>query len=109
MIASQRRLTYHIECDFLQAEYALQQSLIASSFNLYLGAFLAKTESLTLIAWRHCFDAKLSQFIDQMHDLDALLDLFSRVPERLDVLQRIVDFLSPEHHLYPYMQSLLES
>ncbi len=103
------RLSCHIECDFLQAEYALQQGLIASSFNLYRGTFLAKTESPTLIAWRHCFDAKLSQFIDQMHDLDALLDLFSRVPERLDVLQRIVDLLPPEHHLYPYMQSLLES
>lgn len=103
------RLSCHVEADFLQAEQALKQGLIASSFNLYRGTFLAKTESPTLIAWRHCFDAKFSQLIYQMHDVDALLDLLSRAPERLDALQRIIDLLPREHQLYQHMYALLET
>ena len=103
------RLSCHIDADFLQAEKALKQGFIASSFNLYRGTFLAKTESPSLIAWRHCFDAKLSHLIYQMQDIDTLLDLLSRVPERLDALQRIVDLLPQQHHLQQHLARLFET
>ena len=100
------RLSCPITCDFLQAENALKQGLIASTLNLYRGTFLNKTESPCLIHWRHCFDAKLSQLIYQMQDIDALLDLVSRVPECQDALQRLLDLLPQTHPAYQRLSIL---
>lgn len=102
------RLSCTVECDFLQAEAALKQGFIASTFNLYRGNFLTKTESPCLITWRNCFDARMSQLIYQMQDIDALLDLVSRLPERQDALYRLLELLPPEHPAYNHIHVLKE-
>ncbi|QIO05388.1 winged helix-turn-helix domain-containing protein [Acinetobacter shaoyimingii] len=93
------KLTCEVECDFFKAEQALNGGFIASTFALYQGSFLAKSESPFLSNWRHCFDARLSHLIYQMHDVPQLLALLSRVPERVDAIQRLIDVL-PEDHPY---------
>ena len=102
------RLSCPIACDFLQAENALKQGFIASTFNLYRGTFLSKTESPCLMTWRHCFEAKLSQLIYQMQDVDTLLDLVGRIPERHDALLRLLDLLPKQHPASHALNTLIE-
>lgn len=99
------KLLCEVECDFLKAEQALNGGFIASTFALYQGSFLAKSESPFLSNWRHCFDARLSYMIYQMQDISQLLNLLSRVPERVDAIQRLIDLLPHDH---PYRQHFLQ-
>ena len=87
------KLSCEVQADFLMAEQSLNQQLLASTFALYKGRFLTKSESPLLSLWHHCFDARLSQLIYQMQDVDQLLQLLSRHPERLDAVERLTDLL----------------
>lgn len=93
------KLNCEVECDFLKAEQSLNAGLLASTFALYKGSFLSKSESPFLSNWRHCFDARLGNLIYQLQDVDQLLSIIGRVPERIDAVQRLLDLL-PEEHQY---------
>lgn len=87
------QLRCELQCDFLNAEGALDAGLLASTFALYKGSFLAKSESPFLSAWRDCFDARLSHIIYQIQDIDLLFKLISRIPDRIDAAQRLLELL----------------
>lgn len=93
------KLSCEVQCDFLKAEQSLNAGLLASTFALYKGSFLAKSDSPFLTTWRHCFDARLSHLIYQMQDIDQLLKIVSRVPERIDAVQRLIELL-PQDYSY---------
>ena len=93
------KLTCEVQCDFLQAEQSLNAGFLASTFSLYKGCFLAKTESPFLCAWRESFDARLSHLIYQMQDIDQLLKIISYLPERNDAVLRLLELL-PEESIY---------
>lgn len=97
------KLSCEIQCDFLRAEQSLNAGLLASTFNLYKGSFLSKSESPFLSIWRNSFDARLSQLIYQMQDIDQLLRIIGRAPERIDAVQRLLELLpqdSPHRNLF---------
>lgn len=97
------KLNCEIQCDFLRAEQSLNAGLLASTFNLYKGSFLSKSESPFLTIWRNSFDARLSQLIYQMQDIDQLLRIIGRAPERIDAVQRLLELLpqdSPHRNLF---------
>ena len=97
------KLSCEIQYDFLRAEQSLNAGLLASTFNLYKGSFLSKSESPFLSIWRNSFDARLSQLIYQMQDIDQLLRIIGRAPERIDAVQRLLELLpqdSPHRNLF---------
>ncbi|MEN8283366.1 transcriptional regulator [Acinetobacter gerneri] len=91
------KLSCEVQADFIRAEKSLDAGFLASTFSLYKGSFLTKSESPILSAWRDCFDARLSHLIYQMEDVDQLLKLVGRIPERIDAMQRILELLPAEH------------
>lgn len=91
------KLSCEIYTDFLKAEQSLSAGLLASTFHLYKGSFMSKSSSPFLSVWRNCFDARLSQFIYQLQDIDQLLKLVGHAPERTDAVQRLLELL-PEQH-----------
>lgn len=93
------KLCCEVECDFLNAEQSLKAGLLASTFTLYKGSFLPKSDSPFLNTWRTCFDARLSHFIYQIQDVDQLLQIVGRIPERIDAVQRLIELL-PENSQY---------
>lgn len=102
------KLKCEMQCDFLLVEQSLNSNMIASALSLYQGSFLSKSESPFLKLWRNCLDARLSQLIYKMEDVDQLLRIISRIPERVDAVQRLVELL-PEHdaHRNFFMHQLL--
>lgn len=103
------KLSCEIQCDFLNAEHALNAGFLASTFSLYKGSFLSKSESPFLSTWRNCFDARLSHLIYQMQDIDQLLQLISRVPERIDAVQRLLELLPNDSRYRDYFLNLLSA
>ena len=87
------------------AEQALNLGFTATTLTLYRGSFLAKSESPFLCAWRDCFDARLSHVIYQIEDIDQLLRVVSRVPDRVDAVERLLELLPEET---PYRTKLLK-
>ena len=69
--------------------------------------FLAKSESPFLSTWRNCFDARLSHLIYQMQDIDQLLRIIGRVPERIDAVQRLLELLPQDNNYRDYFLKLL--
>lgn len=90
------KLSCEVQCDFLRAEKSLDAGLLASTFSQYKGSFLIKSDSPMLATWRECFDARFSHLIYQMQDVDQLLRLVARMPERIDALQRLLELLPNE-------------
>lgn len=99
------RLNCEIQCDFLMAEQALNLGFTSTTLTLYRGSFLSKSESPFLCAWRDCFDARLSHVIYQIEDIDQLLRVVSRVPDRVDAVERLLELLPEET---PYRTKLLK-
>ena len=99
------QLRCELQCDFLNAERALDAGMLASTFALYKGSFLAKSESPFLSAWRDCFDARLSHMIYQMQEVDLLFKLISRIPDRIDAAQRLLELLPGDS---PHREKLLK-
>ncbi|WP_228703787.1 sigma-54-dependent transcriptional regulator family protein [Acinetobacter larvae] len=97
------RLVCEVQSDFLAAEMSLNAGLITSTFDLYQGGFMNKSESPIINTWRECFDARLSHFIYQMQDIDILFKVLSRAPERIDAAQRLYELLPTEH---PYRERI---
>ncbi|MBO3672943.1 transcriptional regulator [Acinetobacter soli] len=93
------KLTCEVECDFLKAEHSLSAGFLASTFSLYKGSFLSKTESPYLCAWRESFDARLSYLIYQLQDVDQLLKIIGYLPERVDAVQRLLELI-PKDSIY---------
>lgn len=96
------KLTCEIQTDFIRAEQSLDAGFLASTFSLYKGSFLSKSESPFLSTWRDCFDARLSHLIYQMQDINQLLRIMSKIPERIDAAQRLLELLpsdSPHRNL----------
>ena len=93
------KLTCEVECDFLKAEHSLNAGFLASTFSLYKGSFLVKTESPFLCAWRESFDARLSHLIYQLQDIDQLLKIIGYLPERSDAVLRLFELL-PQDSIY---------
>ncbi|MDQ8936687.1 transcriptional regulator [Acinetobacter rudis] len=87
------KLSCEVQCDFLSAERSLDAGFLASTFSLYKGSFLVKSESPILSTWRECFDARLSHLIYQMQDIDPLLKLVGRIPEQVDAIYRLLELL----------------
>ena len=87
------KLICEIQTDFIRAEQSLNVGFLASTFSLYKGSFLAKSESPFLTTWRDCFDARLSHLIYQMQDIDPLLKIIRHMPERIDAIQRVLELL----------------
>lgn len=54
---------------------------------------------------RDCFDARLSHVIYQIDDVDQLLRVVSRVPDRVDAVERLLELLPEET---PYRAKLLK-
>lgn len=102
------RLNCQLECDFLLAEQALDQHLAHDVFGIYSGSFLAKTESPLLALWRECLDARISRLIYQFNDCDQLLKLLSRVPERIDAIERLLQLLPAGAAIRPKLEQLLK-
>ncbi|WP_227515661.1 helix-turn-helix domain-containing protein [Acinetobacter qingfengensis] len=102
------RLDCEIQCDFLMAEQAIDLHFDASVLALYKGSFLPKTESPLLAAWRDCFDARLSQLIFRLRDTDQLLKIISRIPERTDAVERLLELLPENHQIRQKFQQLVE-
>lgn len=90
------KLICEIQTDFIRAEQSLNAGFLASTFSLYKGSFLAKSESPLLTTWRDCFDARLSHLIYQMQDIDPLLKIIRHMPERIDAIQRVLELLPQE-------------
>lgn len=103
------RLRCEYQCDFLRAEQALNADLIASTFALYQGSFLAKSESPYLSNWRHCFDARLSQLIYQIEDINQLLRIIGQSHERLDAVQRLLELLPTDSKHRAYFLNLIQN
>lgn len=93
------KLACEVQTDFLRAEKSLDAGFLASIFSLYKGSFLTKSESPVLSSWRDCFDARLSHLIYQMEDIDQLLKLVGRVPDRIDAMHRLLELLPSNHQL----------
>ena len=74
---------------------------------LYKGSFLAKSESPLLTTWRNCFDARLSHLIYQMQDIDQLSRIISRVPDRIDAIQRLSELLPKDSHQRNFFLNLI--
>lgn len=101
------RLTCEVQCDFLRAEQSLNANLIASTFTLYKGSFLSKSESPLLSTWRHCFDVRLSQLVYQIEDIDQLLRIIGQTPDRVDAVQRLLDLLPKDSIHRNYFLNLI--
>ena len=101
------KLTCEVECDFLKAEHSLNAGFLASTFSLYKGSFLAKSESPLLSTWRHCFDARLSQLIYQIEDVDQLLRIIGHTHERSDAVQRLLELLPQDSTHHNYFKNLI--
>ena len=101
------QLICEIQTDFIRAEQSLNAGFLASTFSLYKGSFLAKSDSPFLTTWRDCFDARLSHLIYQMQDIDQLLRLVGRIPERIDAAQRLLELL-PDDPIYQNLRLKLE-
>ncbi|MCH4247381.1 winged helix-turn-helix domain-containing protein [Acinetobacter populi] len=87
------RLTCEVQCDFITAEQSLNSGCFSTACNLYKGNFLSKSDSPFLRAWRESFDARLSYHIHQSHDVEQLLALVQRAPDRIDAVERLLDLL----------------
>lgn len=103
------RLCCEIQSDFMDADQALNAGFLASTFSLYKGSFLSKSSSPLLSTWRNCFDARLSHLIYQMQDVDQLLKLVGRLPERIDAIQRLLELLPKESPMYINLEQKLYS
>ncbi|WOE31526.1 MULTISPECIES: transcriptional regulator [unclassified Acinetobacter] len=103
------QLTCEVQTDFIRAEQSLHAGFLASTFSLYKGRFLAKSESPFLSTWRECFDARLSYLIYQMKDIDQLFRLISKLPERIDAAQRLLELLPDGHPHRHFCLKLLHS
>lgn len=87
------RLTCEVQCDFITAEHALNLGYFSTAFNLYKGNFLTKSSSPFLKAWHDSFDARLSHYIYHCEDVEQLLRLISRAPERIDAIDQLLRLL----------------
>lgn len=87
------QLSCEVQCDFLRAEQSLNANLISSTFALYKGSFLSKSESPLIRTWRHCFDARLSQLIYQIQDIDQVLRIIGQSYDRIDAIQHLLSLL----------------
>ena len=101
------RLSCEVQCDFLRAEQSLNANLISSTFSLYKGSFLSKSESPLLSTWRHCFDARLSQLIYQIKDIDQLLRIIGQTHDRIDAVQRLLELLPQDSIHRNYFSNLI--
>lgn len=101
------RLSCEVQCDFLSAEQSLNANLISSTFSLYKGSFLSKSESPLLSTWRHCFDARLSQLIYQIKDIDQLLRIIGQTHDRIDAVQRLLELLPQDSIHRNYFSNLI--
>ena len=101
------KLTCEVQCDFVRAEQSLNANLIASTFSLYKGSFLSKSESPLLSTWRHCFDARLSQLIYQIKDIDQLLRIIGQTHDRIDAVQRLLELLPQDSIHRNYFSNLI--
>ncbi|EPF74464.1 hypothetical protein [Acinetobacter rudis] len=101
------KFSCEVQCDFLRAEKSLDAGFLASTFSLYKGSFLVKSESPILSTWRECFDARLSHLIYQMQDIDPLLKLVGRIPERIDAMYRLLELLPAESRHRERIENLM--
>lgn len=101
------RLNCEVQCDFLRAEQSLNANLIASTFSLYKGSFLQRSDSPLLSTWRHCFDARLSQLVYNMQDVDQLLRIIGQSHERVDAIQRMLELLPQDSIHRQYFLNLV--
>ena len=90
------KLICEIQTDFIRAEQSLNAGFLASTFSLYKGSFLAKSESPLLTTWRDRFAARVSHLIYQMQDIDPVLKIIRHMPERIDAIQRVLELLPQE-------------
>ena len=102
------KLNCEVQADFLMAEQALNLGFTVTVLALYKGNFLSKTESPFLCAWRDCFDARLSHMIHNLQDIDQLFRLISRVPERTDAIERLLELLPEDSPHAVKLKQLLE-
>ncbi|WP_026224580.1 GAF domain-containing protein [Methyloversatilis thermotolerans] len=96
------RLLVNWQADFRDLEQALDAGRIESALACYRGAFLPRTESPLLRAWRDCLESRLSDAIFHVNDPDLLLNHLGQYPEAVDALQRLGELLPsdhPGHHL----------
>lgn len=101
------KLICEVQTDFIRAEQSLNSGFLATTFALYKGSFLAKSESPLLTTWRNCFDARLSHLIYQMQDIDQLSRIISRVPDRIDAIQRLSELLPKDSHQRNFFLNLI--
>lgn len=91
------RLLVNWQADFRDLEQALDAGRIENALGIYRGAFLPRTESPLLRAWRDCLESRLSEAIFRVDDPDVLLNHLGQAPEAADALQRLSELLPPDH------------
>ncbi|MBU0603024.1 MAG: transcriptional regulator [Gammaproteobacteria bacterium] len=91
------RLLVNWQADFMDLEQALDAGRIENALACYRGAFLPRTESPLLRAWRDCLESRLSDAIFRIDDPDLLLNHLGQTPEAVDALERLVELLPPDH------------
>ncbi|MFZ5505239.1 MAG: GAF domain-containing protein [Pseudomonadota bacterium] len=91
------RLLVNWQADFRDLEQALDAGRIETALACYRGAFLPRTESPLLRAWRDCLESRLSDAIFRVDDPDVLLNHLGQSPEAVDALQRLGELLPPDH------------
>jgi hypothetical protein len=87
-----------IDADFMQVEKALDIDCIEIALKFCQGAFLVKTESPFLCAWRDCLESRLSEAIFNSNNSDILLKHLSHSPDAIDAVERLMELI-PQHHL----------
>ncbi len=91
------RLLVNWQADFRDLEQALDAGRIENALGIYRGAFLPRTESPLLRAWRDCLESRLSEAIFRVDNPDVLLNHLGQSPEAVDALQRLGELLPPDH------------
>lgn len=91
------RLLVNWQADFRDLEQALDAGRIENALGIYRGAFLPRTESPLLRAWRDCLESRLSEAIFRVDNPDVLLNHLGQAPEAVDALQRLSELLPSDH------------
>ena len=87
-----------IDADFMQVEKALDTDCIEIALKFCQGAFLVKTESPFLCAWRDCLESRLSEAIFNSNNSDILLKHLSHSPDAIDAVERLMELI-PQQRL----------
>ncbi len=80
------RLDRPVVCDVLDVVAALREGDVATAVSRYGGSLMPRSESPTLVAWRHQVDVAVRDAVLSRRDPDLAVSLSDVVPDDLEVI-----------------------